>query len=118
MKLWMGLVLLGVLLACGSCSDKPRPHYVGGNPPPVPPISSKSDARPATDGAEDGSGAADLKKTDGGQACKVDCDCPQGQRCTALKCRTEAASYYCCSKTGCPSGEYCTETDGDPSVCP
>ncbi|MBK06591.1 MAG: hypothetical protein CL920_39950 [Deltaproteobacteria bacterium] len=48
--------------------------------------------------------------------CKVDCDCPQGNRCSAGTCYPTTTAY-CCSKAGCPTGRTCTTTTGQRSVC-
>jgi hypothetical protein len=47
----------------------------------------------------------------------VDCDCPQGLRCTAAVCTQELSPFYCCDKPGCPDGQLCTDSDGLPGAC-
>ncbi len=50
--------------------------------------------------------------------CKVDCDCSQGQGCSSGRCVTGIVPVYCCSKTGCPAGKTCTNTNGSKGSCP
>jgi len=52
-------------------------------------------------------------------ACKVDCDCDQGQLCTPEgTCVNGFAPAYCCTKAGCQAGWPCTNPDGSQGTCP
>ncbi len=50
--------------------------------------------------------------------CKVDCDCPQGQRCSRGRCIVSITPAYCCDKPGCPPRQRCTNSKGVPGFCP
>jgi hypothetical protein len=50
--------------------------------------------------------------------CVDQCDCPQGLTCTASLCVIGATKSYCCSKTGCPTGQACSNSDGSTGTCP
>ena len=50
--------------------------------------------------------------------CNVDCDCPQGQACTASgACVETTEPTWCCDNAGCPLGEACIDTNGASSTC-
>lgn len=50
-------------------------------------------------------------------ACKVDCDCPQGLSCVQGRCVASTAPAYCCTKSGCPAGNVCTDATGTSGTC-
>jgi hypothetical protein len=52
------------------------------------------------------------------QACKVHCDCAQGQACVNGQCATPSGvRYLCCSKAGCVAGEACYNADNSKGTC-
>lgn len=50
-------------------------------------------------------------------ACKVDCDCAQGQLCSSGQCKDGAGSLFCCEKAGCEPGARCVDRQGIASTC-
>jgi hypothetical protein len=51
-------------------------------------------------------------------ACQTTCDCPQGADCTNGECIFGFVPVYCCTKAGCPDGEFCKNPDGSQTSCP
>ncbi|TNE52155.1 MAG: hypothetical protein EP343_01790 [Deltaproteobacteria bacterium] len=54
-----------------------------------------------------------------GSTCTTSCDCPtQGQSCVRGRCVYSNPRIYCCSKSNCPSGNTCEDTNGKLGTCP
>lgn len=55
-------------------------------------------------------------------ACRVSCDCPQGQACIQSPrgriCAATASPVYCCEKAGCPSKAKCVDRNNTVQTCP
>lgn len=49
--------------------------------------------------------------------CQVDCDCAQGQLCSAGQCKDGAGALFCCEKAGCEPGARCVDRRGIVSTC-
>ena len=50
--------------------------------------------------------------------CIIDCDCPQGQACSASGlCVATTEPTYCCDNPGCPLGESCVGETGEAGTC-
>ncbi len=53
------------------------------------------------------------------KSCKLHCDCDQGYACIAGLCQRNplVGNVYCCSKPGCPAGQFCYQPNGQNGRC-